>query len=162
ATRRGGRCGPHRRRKLLRAPPEAVFLATAQSTARGPVLSYSLTRRACRCVCKMRISGRLAQLVPQPALTTVPAQCPRPLARSAAERTAADALRRRGLHVTAATCATSVAEQTRHLWPVISGQRRDAHRSRARSQAPRCRNRVLQHPPYLEPETPSSPTCSLC
>src|ERR1035438_4375084 len=84
------------------------------------------------------------------------------LARSAGQRTAAHPVRPRGLHVAAATFAAGVAEQTRDLCLVIPGQRRDAASDRPRSEASRCRDRVLQRPPHLEPETPASPACSLC
>ena len=92
----------------------------------------------------------------------MPGECTRSLAPSAGERTAAHALRPRGLHVAAATCAAGVAEQTRDLCPFIPRQCRDAHRGRPRSHASRRRDRVLQRPPYLEPEAPSSSACSLC
>src|SRR6516165_597383 len=90
------------------------------------------------------------------------ANAPRSLARSSGQRTAAHPLRPRRLHLAATTCAAGIAEQTRDLWPVIPGQRRDPDGGRPRSPASRRRDRVLQRPPYLESETPSSSPRSLC
>src|ERR1700675_4062619 len=92
----------------------------------------------------------------------LPGQCPRSLARSAGERTAAHPLRPRSLHVAAASFVTGAAEQTRDLCPLIPGQRRDAAEGRPRSQAPGCGDRILQRPPHLEPEAPASSARSLC
>src|ERR1035441_1165364 len=50
----------------------------------------------------------------------------------------------------------------RDLCPFIPGQRRDAASDRPRSEASRRRDRVLQRPPHLEPETPASSSRSLC
>src|ERR1019366_8711450 len=89
-------------------------------------------------------------------------ECPRPLACSAGKGTAAHALRPRGFYIAAATVATRDAEQTRDLCPAFQGQRRrDADRGRPRSETSRRRDRILQRPAHLEPETPASSARSL-
>src|SRR5207248_977795 len=92
----------------------------------------------------------------------MPSQRARPLAGSAGERSAAHPLRPRCIYIAAATSAAGAAEQTRDLCPVIPGERRDDASGRTRSEASRRRDRFLQRPPYVEPETPASSPRSLC
>src|ERR1035441_7380839 len=63
ATCRGDRCDPRSRRKLLRMQPEMVYVATPESVERHPALPHRCTRRARRCVFKMRTYGHLIQLL---------------------------------------------------------------------------------------------------
>ncbi len=61
-----------------------------------------------------------------------------------------------------AAVGAGASEQTRDLCPVIPGQCRGSAPGRPRPEASRRRDRVLQRPPYLEPETPASSARSLC
>src|SRR5207248_4068884 len=60
------------------------------------------------------------------------------------------------------TFTAGAAKQTRGLLPAVSGQRRNTASGRRRPEAPRRRDRFLQRPPHLEPETPASSACPLC
>ena len=98
----------------------------------------------------------LVQLVPQPALPTVPGQCPPALAPGAGTGIAAYPLCPRRLHATAGTGSAGVAEQTADLQPAVSRQRRNPAGDRPRSSSSWSRDRLLQRAPYLE-----SATCNI-
>ena len=104
---------------FLRAQPEVVHLAASESAERHPALPHRRARRTCGCVFRVRTSGHLLQLVPQPALPEVSGQRARPLARSARQRTAAHALRPRGLHVAAPTFAAGACRTRREIYALL-------------------------------------------
>jgi hypothetical protein len=102
------------------------YRTTMEYFLRHSVLQNSRSRRTCGCMFRMRTSGHLFQLMPQPALPKVPGECPRPLARSAGKGAAAHPLRPRGFHIAAAAFAACAAEQTRGLCLAVPGQCRIA------------------------------------
>ena len=115
------------------------------------------------------MSAPAADIVP-PSPTTVAAtgiaRSVRPGARtldpSPSSRTAPLTLCPCRVYSAAATGCAGSAKQKSDLWFVASGQRRNTPGSRSQPQTSWRRDRLLQRASYLEPETPTSSSCTLC
>src|SRR5260370_27720524 len=110
----------------------------------------------------LRASCRhLLQQLPQSTLPKVSDRGPRTLDRGTSKRTSSDALRPCGLHTSSAACSTGIAEQESHLRSAVPRQCRNTSRTRSRSAAPRCGNRLLHRAAYLESEARAPAPCPL-
>src|SRR5712692_9925974 len=105
----------------------------------------------------LRTSRHLLQLVQKSALPEVSGRSSRSLARSASPGASPNALRPCGLHASSSFGPVGLAEQEGPLRSPVSHQCGNPSGSRARSQTPRCRNRLLQCSAYLESETHGHP-----
>src|ERR1017187_6835474 len=110
----------------------------------------------------LRASRHLLQLLSEPALSEVPGQRARSLARSAPPGTSAHPLCPRRVHAPAPVSAPGLTEQARDLQPVVPRQCRDSADSRSRSTTSRRGDRLLQRAAHLEPTTAAPSACSLC
>src|SRR5208283_986628 len=110
----------------------------------------------------LRTPRHLLQLVPKSALPEVSIGRSRTLAGKASSGTSSNPLRARGLHASSASVPTGLAEQGGHLRPPVSHQCGNPSGNRSRSQASRCRDRLLQRAAYLESKNRTSPACPLC
>ena len=98
ATTGGGRSDSRCRSCIHRTKPPLAQREASQSPAGHSALSYRRTRRPSRSVHPLRASRHLLQLLPEPALSEMSEQCPRPLAPSTAPGASPDALRACCLH----------------------------------------------------------------
>src|SRR5215469_3939223 len=109
----------------------------------------------------LRTSRHLLQLVQKSALPEMSGRCSGTLAGKASPGTSSDALRPCGFHASSSPGSLGAAEQEGPLRSPVPHQCRNPSRSRTRSPASRCGDRLLQRAAQLESKTRISPACPL-